>query len=92
MAAPEQADENQDDPNDMADPAAAKGAAALRLLPAHINELQLAYWATTSEWNLACARLKRFIKRAEDWGAGPSGLPDLRALAELGQNLGRGKP
>ena len=48
MAAPVQVDENQDNLDE--------GAAALRLLPVHINELRLAYWTTTSEWNLACAR------------------------------------
>ena len=51
-----------------------------RLLPAHINGLGLAYWTTISERNQACARLKRYMKRAEDRGAGPSGLPDPRAL------------
>ena len=92
MAAPVQEDKNQDNFDETADPAAAEGAASIRLLPALINELRLAYWTTTSEWKLACARLKRYMKKAAIRGAGPSGLPDPRAFTELNQELGQEEP
>ena len=49
MVAPEQVDKNQDNLDKTAEPAAAEWADALRLLPAHINGLRLAYWTTMSE-------------------------------------------
>ena len=71
MATPEQLDETQDNLSETAEPTSPEGDIALRPLPAHINGLWLAYWTTKSEWNLACARLKRYMKKAEDCGADP---------------------
>ena len=67
---------------------AAGGAAALPPLPAPLLVLEKTHRDAITTWAQAVHRLKMAMRKAEDQGAGPSGLPDPRDPSEVAQELG----